>query len=71
MYGDDWQEIAEATSTKTPAENDQASADDLSPKTILKLYALNIANSSVYFALPEIDKLKTDSVNYISGLLFG
>ena len=61
MYGNDWQEIGEATSTKTSTD-DSASAADREPSSIMKLYAFNAAGP-IYFALPEIEKMKDHSAN--------
>ena len=68
MYGANWNEIGEATSTKTSTKGEVAAADK-GPKTVLKLYALSGA-STVLFALPE-DKLSTDMINPIVGQVFG
>jgi len=68
MYGANWNEIGEATSTKTSTKGEVA-ATDKGPKTVLKLYALSGA-STVLFALPE-DKLSTDMINPIVFKIFG
>ena len=61
MYGNDWQEIGEATSTKASTD-DSASAADREPSSIMKLYAFNAAGP-IYFALPEIEKMGDHSAN--------
>ena len=68
MYGANWAEIGEATTTSTSTKAD-ISAADKGPKTILKLYALSGA-STVLIALPE-DRLSTDMVNPVVGQIFG
>ena len=69
MYGADWQEIGEATSTKTSSTKDDTAADRV-PKTILKLYSFN-GPTPFYFALPELEKLGGADVSTIVSQLFG
>ena len=68
MYGADWQEIGEVTSKKTSTKNDETSAKDKEPKSILKLYAMNAA-TPFYFALPDMEKFS--SGNQVVNQIFG
>ena len=61
LYGADWEEIGEATSTKTSTKDN--SAADLQPKTIMKLFWFNGPNP-IYFALPDVEKMKLGSMWY-------
>ena len=68
LYGATWQEIGEATSTKSSTKD--MSAADAEPKCIMKLYSLN-GPSSYYFALPDVEKMKGDAVSTVVSQLFG
>ena len=69
MYGADWQQVGEATSTSTSSKND-GSAEEKKPKTIMTMYAFNGA-TPFYFAMPEIEKMKGDAVNQVTNQIFG
>ena len=69
MYGAEWQEVGEATSTKTSTK-DSESAKDNEPKTIMTLYAFN-AGSPFYFALPDLEKMSGAAVSPIVNQIFG
>ena len=68
LYGENWQEIGEATSTKSSTKD--KSAADAEPKSIMKLYSFN-GPSSFYFALPDVEKMKGDAVSTVVSQLFG
>ena len=69
LYGSDWQEIGEATTTKTSTKG-EVSAADRKPKTIVRLYAFNGA-SPIYFALPDPETITGASVGPVVSQLFG
>mmetsp|Transcript_25031 Transcript_25031/g.31314 ORF Transcript_25031/g.31314 Transcript_25031/m.31314 type:complete len:140 (+) Transcript_25031:26-445(+) len=68
MYGGNWQEIGEATSTKTSTKGETA-ASDKGPKSILKLFALG--GSTTLVALPDLDNLRSDAINQVVSQIFG
>lgn len=70
MFSADWQEVGGATSVSQSTKNDAASAEDKTPKTIMQLYAFNGA-SPFYFALPDVEKMKSDAANMVVDQLLG
>jgi len=62
MYGDEWQQVGEATKTKTSAKTDA----DKAPKCILKLFSLTKGANKYLFALPE-DEMGGDCISPVVG----
>lgn len=69
MYGSQWEEIGEATSTKTSTSDDSGPASEKT-KTMLTVYAFN-GPTPFYFALPDQKTMSSAAVNPVVTQIFG